>query len=66
MRPVNSHAELDVLDVLGVGRVVGAQWTTPVHVQQKPGRTQCTLAGIGDAARMERYEAALRQPDILA
>jgi len=43
------------LDLLGVGRMVKSQWLTPRRVKRNPECVQCTLAGLGDKASVERY-----------
>lgn len=55
LRPVNVYTEFDLL---GVGRPVKSQWTMPSRWSSDPGCVQCMLAGVGDAARLERYAGA--------
>jgi molybdopterin/thiamine biosynthesis adenylyltransferase len=52
VRPVNQYTEFDLL---GIGRPVASQWITPRRVMKKPDCIECTLAGVGDSARIERY-----------
>lgn len=52
IRPVQAYTELDLL---GVGRSLQSQWLTPVRVDPDPACVQCSLAGAGDAAGIERY-----------
>jgi molybdopterin/thiamine biosynthesis adenylyltransferase len=52
LRPVQPYSELDLL---GVGRATKGQWLTPRQVDRRSGCVQCTLAGIGDAASVNRY-----------
>lgn len=50
---------LSELDIIGTGRKVKAQWLTPVTVQRKPGCPACELAGLAEAATVEkRYTLA--------
>jgi molybdopterin-synthase adenylyltransferase len=46
---------LTEFDLLGTGRLVKAQWVTPVKVSQKAGCIQCSIRGKGDGATVERY-----------
>lgn len=55
VRPVHLYTEFDLL---GVGRPVKSQWVTPGRVDKRPGCIECTLAGAGDVARIERYVRA--------
>lgn len=60
VRPVNQYTEFDLL---GIGRPLASQWVTPRRVMKRPDRIECTLAGAGDTARIERYvraESAVR------
>ena len=52
LRPVNVHSDIDIL---GVARPLKAQWATPIPAGADPACVQCTLAGIGDGACIERY-----------
>lgn len=56
IRPVNVHTDLDIL---GVGRPLKTQWITPIRATIDPTCVQCTLAGIGDSACIERYSRSL-------
>lgn len=51
-RPVNTFTELDLL---GLGRSKKSQWLNPTHVVSQHFCVQCALAGMGDAAKIERY-----------
>ncbi len=55
IRPVHFRTELDLL---GVGRPLRSQWVTPGRVEKIPGCIDCTLAGSGDGAQIERYVRA--------
>ncbi len=55
VRPVHLYTEFDLL---GVGRPVKSQWVTSGRVDKRPGCIECTLAGAGDVARIERYVRA--------
>jgi molybdopterin/thiamine biosynthesis adenylyltransferase len=48
---------LTVLDLLGVGRPLPAQWLTPSRVVRESGCTHCATAWAGDASGIERYGA---------
>lgn len=53
LRPINPLLEYDIL---GVGRAIKGQWSTPVRVVRKPKCPQCEEVGNGDGARIEaRY-----------
>jgi molybdopterin/thiamine biosynthesis adenylyltransferase len=52
VRPVSHYTEFDLL---GIGRPLASQWVTPRRVMKQPGCIECTLAGAGDGARIERY-----------
>ncbi len=52
VRPVNHYTEFDML---GVGRPLGSQWVTPRRVEKNPNCIECSLAGAGDDAGIERY-----------
>jgi molybdopterin/thiamine biosynthesis adenylyltransferase len=54
LRPVNAYTEIDLL---GVGRPLKSQWTTPNRVEANPGCVQCMIAGAGDDAGIDRYAA---------
>lgn len=51
-RAINVYTELDLI---GNGRKVKSQWTTPRVVTKKNGCIQCSLAGQGDRTKLERY-----------
>lgn len=55
VRPVHFFTEFDLL---GVGRSLKSQWVTPKRMDKRPGCIECTLAGAGDGARIERYVRA--------
>jgi len=55
VRPVHSYTEFDLL---GVGRPLRSQWVTPKRVAKMPSCIECTLAGVGDGAQIERYVRA--------
>jgi hypothetical protein len=46
---------LTILDLLGTGKRLKAQWMVPAEVARKPGCPACEAAGSGDACRIERY-----------
>lgn len=52
VRPVNPYTEFDLL---GAGRPLKSQWVAPRRVEKLSGCIECTLAGAGDGARIERY-----------
>lgn len=52
IRPVNNYTELDLL---GRGRPLKSQWTTPRRVDRQDGCVQCLVANQGDKAAIERY-----------
>jgi hypothetical protein len=45
-----------MIDLLGRGQALLAQWSTPVRVESRRGCFTCTLAGRGDDASVERYD----------
>jgi len=52
LRPVNIYTDLDLL---GTGRTVKGQWMTPTGVRALGNCVQCSIAGAGDSASIERY-----------
>jgi len=50
LRPVSPLAEYDLL---GTGRAVKGQWSTPVRVERRAGCPACENAGAGDEADCE-------------
>ena len=50
LRPVNPLTEYDLL---GTGRAVKGQWSTPVRVERRTGCPACENAGAGDEADCE-------------
>lgn len=53
IRPITAFIEFDLL---GSGRNVRSQWLTPRQVEADPGCIQCSIAGLGDEAGLDRYE----------
>jgi molybdopterin/thiamine biosynthesis adenylyltransferase len=54
LRPVQP---LTVLDVLGVARIVPAQWIVPERTKRDSSCFRCAHRGIGDATTIERFAA---------
>lgn len=54
LRPLNAYTEIDLL---GHGRPLKSQWTTPIRVEANSGWVQCMIAGTGDGAGVDRYAA---------
>jgi molybdopterin/thiamine biosynthesis adenylyltransferase len=52
---------LTVLDLLGVGRPLPAQWLTPSRVTRDSGCIHCATAWAGDASGIERYGIPARR-----
>jgi molybdopterin/thiamine biosynthesis adenylyltransferase len=51
-RPINP---LTLIDLLGTGQAIPAQWSTPVRVESQQRCFTCTLASRGESANLERY-----------
>jgi len=55
MTGVRRPSPFTELDLLGVGRGKTSQWLTPRQVARLASCVQCSIAGLGDAAQLERY-----------
>ena len=56
LRPVSFFTDLDLL---GSGRPIKSQWTSPRRVSADPECVMCTVAGVGDRADLDRYGRAV-------